>query len=80
MPARYGRGFVLLRTDPTRDAEAFERAARERSMPLRSETLPEAAGVYGASLILVRPDCFVAWRGDGAPSDPGAVLDRVRGA
>ncbi|MGZ3283669.1 MAG: aromatic-ring hydroxylase C-terminal domain-containing protein [Xanthobacteraceae bacterium] len=30
--------------------------------------------------MLVRPDGHVAWRGDGMPDDPFAVVDRVRGA
>jgi hypothetical protein len=30
-------------------------------------------------MVLVRPDQYVAWAGDTAPGDPGAVLDLVRG-
>jgi hypothetical protein len=31
-------------------------------------------------LVLLRPDRHVAWRGDGLPADPLALIDRVRGA
>jgi hypothetical protein len=41
---------------------------------------PEVAELYAKRLVLVRPDGHVAWRGDGPPSDPNAVIDRVRGA
>jgi hypothetical protein len=37
------------------------------------------ASLYGAALVLVRPDAHVAWRGDDVAS-PGAIIDRVRGA
>jgi hypothetical protein len=30
--------------------------------------------------VLSRPDQHVAWRGDGLPADPLALIDRVRGA
>ena len=37
------------------------------------------AASYGARLVLVRPDRFVAWTGDEAPEDPGALVRRVTG-
>ncbi len=76
----FGRGFVLLRTDPAVDTGGFELAAQAKSLPLRIETAPEVAEAYGAPLTLVRPDGFVAWRGSEVPTDPAAVLDIVRGA
>jgi hypothetical protein len=39
-----------------------------------------ARGLYGHRLVLSRPDQHVAWRGDALPSDPLALIDRVRGA
>jgi hypothetical protein len=30
--------------------------------------------------VLVRPDGYVAWRGDAMPTQPLAVIDRIRGA
>lgn len=75
----FGRGFVLLRTSRAPDDTEFLRAAEQRTFPLRLETVPEAAATYPTRLTLVRPDGFVAWRGDASPSDPAAVLDIVRG-
>ena len=34
---------------------------------------------YGAGLVVVRPDQFVAWVGDEAPADAGRVLEAVAG-
>ena len=39
-----------------------------------------AAALYDRKLALVRPDRHVAWRGDAAPPDPLALIDRLRGA
>jgi hypothetical protein len=40
---------------------------------------PHARACWQRDLVLVRPDHHVAWRGDAAPADWDAVLDRVRG-
>lgn len=78
----FGRGFVLLRLGQAPAAEAFERAAAERKLPLEVVTLVEPAvrKLYEHSLVLVRPDGHVAWRGDALPDDVRKVIDRVRGA
>ncbi len=78
----FGRGFVLLRFDPTVKVDGLTEAARRRALPLQIIDLddPEAAGLYARRLVLVRPDGFVAWRADEAPSDPVALVDHVRGA
>jgi 2-polyprenyl-6-methoxyphenol hydroxylase-like FAD-dependent oxidoreductase len=76
----FGRGLVLLRTDPAVEVASLEIAARTKLVPLRVETVPEATEAYGAALTLVRPDGFAAWRASAVPSDPAAVLDVVRGA
>jgi hypothetical protein len=40
---------------------------------------PVVRAHYAPGLVLVRPDLYVAWRGDHS-EDPLAVIDRVRGA
>jgi 2-polyprenyl-6-methoxyphenol hydroxylase-like FAD-dependent oxidoreductase len=78
---RLGKGFTLLRLDDV-DTGPLERAADERGMPLEVVDLrdAQARSVYEKKLVLVRPDQHVAWRGDAAPADALAVIDRVRGA
>lgn len=79
----FGRGFVLMRIGKEVPAvDAFVNAASDVGLPLRVETSGEIAvsQVYQRSLVLVRPDGHVAWRGDDVPGDAGGVIDRVRGA
>jgi hypothetical protein len=80
---RMGMDFTLLVLQAGRepDARALRDAAGRRAVPLkvldvRSE---EARDIYGADLVLVRPDRHVAWRGNRAPADPAALLARVTG-
>jgi 2-polyprenyl-6-methoxyphenol hydroxylase-like FAD-dependent oxidoreductase len=78
----FGDGFVLLCLAGARERAApLLRAAEHRGVPLRVVVLddPVIAVLYGAALVLVRPDAHVAWRGDDAAA-PDAILDRVRGA
>jgi hypothetical protein len=82
---RLGPGFTLLRTGkPGRtDAgiEALRRAAAAAGVPLRVVGVDhdDAAGFYGAPLLLVRPDQYVAWRGARA-DDPARILATVTGS
>ena len=41
---------------------------------------PTIHKLYGADLVLVRPDGHVAWRGNKLPSDIAEFTDRIRGA
>jgi hypothetical protein len=79
----YGDGFVLLRLgERPPDAAALVRAARAQRVPLREIAVADqhTAELYERSLVLVRPDGHVAWRGDAVPADPSAIIARVRGA
>ena len=77
-----GAGFVLLDFAGDRQvADAFERAAKERGVPLdvvfaESHALREA---YAARSVLVRPDLFVCWAGTPGGEDAAAILDRATG-
>jgi hypothetical protein len=78
---RFGRGFTLLRVgDASHDVALLTEAASARGMPLTivDVDLPQARELYGCKLYLVRPDFYIAWRGDELP-DAGALLDRVAG-
>jgi hypothetical protein len=71
----------LLRLDPSLSVASFEEAASKQGVPLTilDISLPEARDLYGCALVLVRPDQYIAWRGDCVPDDPAAVLARVTG-
>jgi len=77
----FGRGFTLLRFDGT-DGEMLIAAARAAKVPLNVADIADGAvaRLYERRLVLVRPDGHVAWRGDSAPAQPRAMIERVRGA
>ena len=77
-----GPGYTLLRCDPAVDVSTIVAAAAARGVPLAVFDLrsAEAAQLYGRKLVLSRPDQHVAWRGDAAPDDALALIDRLRGA
>ena len=80
---RLGKWFTLLRLGGfAGEATAFEDAARQRGIPLVTLDVarPEASELYGRNLVLVRPDRYIAWRGDRLPDDVGAVLAIVTGS
>jgi len=59
----------------------FERAARSFALPLTvvRDSYTGARHRYEHPWVLVRPDQFVAWAGDGPPADPVDVLRRILG-
>jgi len=80
---KLGTDFTLIRVgEDAPGADQLAAAAKARGIPLEILTLsePQAAELYRAKLVLVRPDQHVAWRGDSEPDDALAVIDRVRGA
>ncbi len=66
---------------PGRATEPLAKAAADVGVPLEILTVgdPVVRDLYGARLVLVRPDQHVAWRGEALPTDAGALVDRVRG-
>ena len=77
-----GPEFTLLRFHAASDPAPLFAAASSRGLPLASNAVDDAAAraIYGADLVLIRPDHHVAWRGDRLPRDCGTLLDRVCGA
>jgi 2-polyprenyl-6-methoxyphenol hydroxylase-like FAD-dependent oxidoreductase len=76
----FGRDFTLLALGPV-DAQCWERAAAGLRVPLTVVRFddPVARKLYGADVVLVRPDHHIAWRGGGS-ADPATVLARATGA
>jgi 2-polyprenyl-6-methoxyphenol hydroxylase-like FAD-dependent oxidoreductase len=79
---RFGHDFTLLRLSGSdADTEAFARVAKARGMPLTILDVPlkEARDLYGRELVLVRPDRYVAWRGDVVPDDIDSIFAKATG-
>jgi 2-polyprenyl-6-methoxyphenol hydroxylase-like FAD-dependent oxidoreductase len=79
----FGRGFVLLAFDGAASrADELVKAAALRRVPLTVMSIDDrdVAKLYARTLVLVRPDGHVAWRGDRVPEDALGLIDKVRGA
>lgn len=77
-----GKGYTLLRLNGVApDVSMLEQAAARRNIPFAvlDVALPEARDLYGRNLALIRPDQYIAWRGDRLPDDPDALLATVTG-
>ena len=70
-----------LVVDPPGDGADFRAAAEVCGLPFSVVSFDDQAArdAWGARRILVRPDQFVAWTGDGVAA-AGEVLARARGA
>ncbi|TNE40185.1 MAG: FAD-dependent oxidoreductase [Sphingomonadales bacterium] len=77
----FGQGFTLVRFAEL-DVDGLLEAAAEHGVPIKLVDVRDANArtVYERDLVLVRPDHYVAWRGNEAPSDPFAIIDQIRGA
>jgi 2-polyprenyl-6-methoxyphenol hydroxylase-like FAD-dependent oxidoreductase len=78
-----GRGFTLIRFKGSHaDTRPLEAAARSRGVPLKTLEVELEAGrdLYERDLALIRPDLYVAWRGNRLPEDCAALIDLVTGA
>jgi len=77
-----GPGFNLLAFGAGDTVVAgFRRDAASLGLPLKvlRDRYDEGREAYGSKLILVRPDQYVAWAGDGAAVDAGPLLRRAAG-
>lgn len=81
----FGKDWTLLNfAEDERDQELFTDAAKALSIPLSSVALANeslAKKLYERTLVLIRPDQHVAWRGNGVGTADEArrVLERVSG-
>ena len=79
---RLGNGLSLLRLREDVEVTPFIESAATHGVPLDVVELrgQELEGRYGASLLLVRPDQHVAWRGASVDRPTAEmVIDRIRG-
>jgi 2-polyprenyl-6-methoxyphenol hydroxylase-like FAD-dependent oxidoreductase len=70
---RIGDGYTLIRLGGTKlNTRALARAFSAISAPYREFVagVDAARDVYGADLVLVRPDLHVVWRGNRSPDEP----------
>ena len=75
-------GFTLLAFDPEdQSVRSLEAAARQRHVPLKviRDTYAGGREQYESRLVLVRPDQYVVWAADVAPTDAGGLITRVSG-
>jgi 4-hydroxyisophthalate hydroxylase len=76
---KLGQWYTLLALGADEaDTHELEDVARALQVPLKTVRNP-AITEYGARLILVRPDQYVAWSGDELPEDPTKLVRSVTG-
>ena len=79
---RFGPWFTLLRLGRNApEVPALAAAFAAEGVPLAEVAIADetVAELYGARLVLIRPDHHVAWRGGRAPADPAALVRRLTG-
>jgi 2-polyprenyl-6-methoxyphenol hydroxylase-like FAD-dependent oxidoreductase len=77
-----GPDFTLLAFDAEdRTVLAFTAAAKALNVPLKvvRDSYRDGRKAYEVSLILVRPDRYIAWSAVGAPADAAAILGKAVG-
>ncbi|MEK9498291.1 FAD-dependent oxidoreductase [Photorhabdus sp. P32] len=77
-----GTGFSLLRVGAyfPEVSELLDQAY-QRKIPIKIIDLSgsDAWQLYQARLLLVRPDQYIAWKGDKVPNNIGSMLDKIIG-
>jgi 2-polyprenyl-6-methoxyphenol hydroxylase-like FAD-dependent oxidoreductase len=79
---RFGKYFTLLiLNDSQSPYKTLVEAAEVRGVPLSVvvEGATEIFDLYEFELIIIRPDQYVAWRGNKLPDDPMQLIDMVIG-
>jgi 2-polyprenyl-6-methoxyphenol hydroxylase-like FAD-dependent oxidoreductase len=80
---RLGDGFTLLRLGSrASDGGEIVSSAARLNIPLTVLAVEDgdARDLYGCDLVLVRPDQYIAWRGNTPPADTEVLLRRVAGS
>jgi 2-polyprenyl-6-methoxyphenol hydroxylase-like FAD-dependent oxidoreductase len=80
---RLGNGMTLLRLGVhAPNTDAFTAAAQRRGIPLATldVTDPDVRDLYACDLALIRPDHYVAWRGNTVPADAESLVAQLVGA
>ena len=77
-----GKGYTLLRFGHAHGVAPLVEAAAAVGVPLTVLDLDPglAPPEYRHCYLIVRDDQHIAWRGDAAPEDPSALVDRLRGS
>ena len=76
-----GPAYTLVRLDQTVDAAPLVEAAARSGVPLTLLDVDQGATGFGfpETLLMVRPDSHIAWRGQAAPEQLDRLFDRLRG-
>jgi len=76
-----GHSFVILRFNGNDGARRLAAAAGRRGIPVSIVSVGSARAreLYGADLVVVRPDQHIAWRGNAPPPDGDALFARLTG-
>jgi hypothetical protein len=80
---RLGPGLALVDLGAAEsEVAALSAAAHAQGVPLEVIAVedPQVRELYGAALVLVRPDQHVAWRGDTVDGSPEQLIGTVSGA
>jgi 2-polyprenyl-6-methoxyphenol hydroxylase-like FAD-dependent oxidoreductase len=78
-----GDGFTLLAFDAEdQSVRSLDAAARQSHVPLKviRDSFANGREQYKSRLVLVRPDQYVVWAADAAPTEPKGLITRVSGA